>query len=247
METIGRIICYGSSKAPVNAWYCKKHVGINRLYYIHSGIGSYEHNGKQVPLQSGKLYFIPYTVSFSPYSDVKDPIVHTYMDFELIPPIITNEILSMEANQSDKIASAVSVFTLGGTMSNHTDLSVLVEDPLFWELCKASVIYLINEIALTNRISKITDKIVTKSLEIMHTRMKEKLTVNEIAQACYMNPDSFIRRFARVVGITPYTYLKNIRLQTARCLRESGMSLTQIAIEVGYSDASALSHALRHP
>jgi AraC-like DNA-binding protein len=247
METIGRILCYGSNTAPSDSWLCKKNAGINRLYYIHSGIGGYVHNGKNVPLQPGNLYFIPYTVSFTPFSDGNDPIVHTYMDFELIPPIITNEIISMEASKSNQVASAVSVFTLGGTMSNHTDLSALYEDPLFWELCKASVIYLVNEIALANQISKITDKIVTKSLEIMHARMNEKLTVNEISQECYMNPDSFIRRFARIVGITPHAYLKNIRLQTARCLRESGMSLTQIASEVGYSDASALSHALRHP
>ena len=169
------------------------------------------------------------------------------MDFELIPPIITGEILSMEANKSNKITTAVSVFHLGGTMSNHTDLSPLIEDPLFWELCKASVVYLVNEIALANQIPKITDKVVTKSLEIMHTRMQEKLTINEIARECYMNPDSFIRRFSRIVGITPHTYLKNIRLRTARYLKESGMSLSQIASEVGYSDASALSHALRHP
>ena len=245
METIGRVICYGSDIAPTNSWYCKKYIGINRLYYIHSGIGGYEYNGKTVPLQPGKLYFIPYTVSFTPFSDGNDPIVHTYMDFELIPPIITGEILSMEANKSNKISSAVSVFHLGGTMSNHTDLSPLLEDPLFWELCKTSVVYLVNEIALANQIPKITDKVVTKSLEIMHTRMKEKLTINEIAHECYMNPDSFIRRFSRIVGITPHTYLKNIRLRTARYLKESGMSLSQIASEVGYSDASALSHALR--
>ena len=247
METIGRILCYGSNTAPSDSWLCKKNAGINRLYYIHSGIGGYEHNGKTVPLQPGNLYFIPYTVSFTPFSDVNDPIVHTYMDFELIPPIITGEILSMEANKSNKITTAVSVFHLGGTMSNHTDLSPLIEDPLFWELCKASVVYLANEIALANQIPKITDKVVTKSLEIMHTRMQEKLTINEIARECYMNPDSFIRRFSRIVGITPHTYLKNIRLRTARYLKESGMSLSQIASEVGYSDASALSHALRHP
>jgi AraC-like DNA-binding protein len=245
METIGRIICYGSDTAPSDSWYCKKHVGINRLYYIHSGIGGYTHNGKTYPLQSGRLYFIPYTVSFTPFSDANDPIVHTYIDFELIPPIITNEILSMEASKSNQVASAVSVFTLGGTMSNHTDLSALVGDPLFWELCKTSVIYLANEIALANKIRKITDKVVTKALEMMHTGMHEKLTVTEIARKCYMNPDSFIRHFSRIVRVTPHTYLKNIRLQTARCLRESGMSLAQIANEVGYSDASALSHALR--
>jgi transcriptional regulator GlxA family with amidase domain len=81
----------------------------------------------------------------------------------------------------------------------------------------------------------------------MHTRLNEKLTVNDIAWLCYMNPDSFIRRFSRIVGTTPYAYLKNIRLRTARYLKELGMPLSQIASEVGYSDASALSHALRHP
>lgn len=96
-----------------------------------------------------------------------------------------------------------------------------------------------------SQITKITDEIVIKSLEMMHTRMHEKLTVNEIARECYMIPDSFIRRFSRVVGITPHTYLKNIRLRTSCYLKESGMSLAQIASEVGYSDASALCHALR--
>ena len=113
---------------------------------------------------------------------------------------------------------------------------------LFLNFCCAGV-----DRAEKVHILKITDKVVTKSLEIMHTRMQEKLTINEIARECYMNPDSFIRRFSRIVGISPHTYLKNIRLRTARYLKESGMSLSQIASEVGYSDASALSHALRHP
>ncbi|MBE6601827.1 MAG: helix-turn-helix transcriptional regulator [Ruminococcaceae bacterium] len=245
MDTIGRVICYGKTMVSANSWHCKKHVGINRLYYIYSGIGGYEHNGNKYPLRAGNLYFIPYTADFTPFCDASDPIVHTYIDFELIPPIVTNEVITMEANKNNKIASAVSVFTLGGEISNHCDLSALYDDLMFWELCKTSMIYLVNEIALTNRIQKITDEIVIKSLEIMHLRMHEKLTVNGIARECYMNPDSFIRRFSRIVGVTPRTYLKNIRLQTARCLRESGMNLSQIASETGYSDASTLSHALR--
>jgi len=245
MENIGRVICYGSATAPANSWYCKKHVSINRLYYIHAGTGGYEHNAKVYPLRAGRLYFIPYTADFTPFSDVNDPIVHTYIDFELIPPIITDEILSTEASQNDKISSAVSVFALGGAMSKHCDLGALYQDPPFWELCKASVIYLVNEIASVNQIPKITDEVVLTSLAMMHTRMHERLTVNKIARECYMNPDSFIRRFSRVLGVTPYTYLKNIRLQTARCLREAGMSLSQIASDVGYSDASALLHALQ--
>ncbi len=244
METIGRVICYGSATVPANSWYCKKHVSINRLYYIHAGKGGYEHHAKVYPLRPGHLYFIPYTADFTPFSDACDPIVHTYIDFELIPPIITDGIISAEASQNDKILSAASVFALGGSMSKHCDLGALYQDLPFWELCKASVIYLVNEIASVNQIPKITDEVVLKSLAMMHARMKEGLTINEIARECYMNPDSFIRRFSRIVGVTPYRYFKNIRLRTARCLREAGMSLSQIASDIGYSDASALLHAL---
>ncbi len=194
------------------------------------------------------LYFISYTADFTPFCEANDPIIHTYIDFELVPPIITNEVLSLDAKKSDTILTATRLFVQGGETigHDHCDLSQLYADHLFWELCKASIIYLINQITIANKIKKITDEIVIKALETMHTRMNEKLTVNDIARDCYMNSDSFIRRFSRIVGITPHAYLKNLRLRTARYLKESGMNLCQIAFETGYSDSSSLSHALKN-
>lgn len=248
METIGRIVCYGSSQAPADSWHCKKHIGINRLYYIHSGIGGYTHQCKKYKFLSGNLYFIPYTADFTPFCEAQDPIMHTYIDFELIPPIITNRVTSLDSKINDKVLSAAKLFILGGSMlaQNHRDLSPMYADPTFWELCKASIIYLVNQITHENSVKKITDEVVVNALETMHIKMRERLTINDMARDCYMSPDSFIRRFCRVVVVTPHAYLKNIRLQTARCLQESGMSLSQIANEVGYADASSLSHALQN-
>ena len=86
---------------------------------------------------------------------------------------------------------------------------------------------------------------VISALGIMHTRLHESISISHLAQSVYMNEDSFIRRFHKVVGTTPYAYLKNLRLRTALYLRNSGMGLTEIAKEVGYSDASSLLHALK--
>lgn len=246
METIGRIICYGTSVAPANSWHCTEHIGINRLYFIHSGKGGYRHNGEKYPLLPNHLYFISYTVNFAPFSDPNDPIKHTYIDFELIPPFITNEIIHIKATDDAKLLSALSVFTAGGAISKHCDLSALHNDRAFFELCKTSVIYLVNQIAKNNNIQRISDDVVIKSLEIIHNGLRDKLSVKELAHKCYMSPDGFIRRFCRIVGTTPHAYIKNIRLRTARCLRESGMSVSQIANEVGYSDASSLLHALQN-
>jgi AraC-like DNA-binding protein len=204
--------------------------------------------GKSYRFLSDTLYYIPYTADFSPFCDAEDPIMHTYIDFELIPPIITDKVIFLNAKHSNNLWAAVNVFVQGGKMigKNNRDLSNLYADPLFWELCKSSIIYLVNQITVTNEISQITDEIVLKAIDIMHTRMSEKLSIEAIARECYMIPDSFIRRFYRTVGITPHAYLKELRLRTARYLKDSGMSLAQIAFETGYSDSSSLSHALKN-
>ena len=248
MELIGRIICYGAQKASANSWYCKKHVGINRLYYIHSGTGGYIHLGKSFRFLPDTLYYIPYTADFTPFCDAEDPIMHTYIDFELIPPVIIDRIISLDAKYDNRVWTAANVFIQGGEIlgSNSRSVSQLNSDPLFWEVCKTSIIYLVNKITSANNITKITDEIVIKAIGIIHTRMNERISINDIARECYMTPDSFIRRFSRTVGITPHSYLKELRLRTARYLKENGMSLSTIAIETGYSDASSLSHALKN-
>ena len=204
--------------------------------------------GKTYSFLPNTLYYIPYTADFTPFCEAKDPIMHTYIDFELIPPIITDKVISLDAKYSDKLWAAVRVFIQGGEIigDNNRDLSSLYADPLFWELCKASIVYLISQITIANNIKKITDEIVITAIDIMHTRMNERLSINNIARECYMTADSFIRRFSRVVGITPHAYLKALRLRTARYLKESGMSLSQIASETGYYDSSSLAHALKN-
>ena len=247
MESIGRIMCYGQGTPPPGAWDCTKHMGINRLYYIHSGTGGYRNGGKEYAFCAGSLYYIPYTADFVPFCEESDPIVHTYIDFELLPPIISDRVLSLSTKESNTLAAALLAFELGGgrPKKNHTDLSAFYRDPPLGELCKAAVIYLTDRIASANEVKKISDETVISALEIIHTRLHESISVSHLAQSVYMNEDSFIRRFHKVVGTTPYAYLKNLRLRTALYLRNSGMGLAEIAKEVGYSDASSLLHALK--
>lgn len=247
METIGRVICYGSGKAPARSWHCTKHIGINRLYYIHAGTGGYLHGGEEFSFRVGGLYYIPYTADFTPFCKESDPIVHTYIDFELFPPIIIDRVLELDRIDCDILAAAIKVFEFGGNRvkKDPRDLSALYADPPLWELCKAAVICLTDRIANANGVKRISDETILSVLEIMHTRMKEDLCISSLAQSVYMNEDNFIRRFRRSVGTTPYAYLKTLRLRTALCLRDSGMNLTEVAKEVGYSDASSLLHALK--
>ena len=101
------------------------------------------------------------------------------------------------------------------------------------------------QISEENGFLPVNDEIVIDALEYMLGNIHEHIKIRDIAKRYYISEDVFIRRFSKVMSITPYAWLKNIRLKTARSLLDNRSSLTAAAAAVGYSDASALLHALK--
>jgi transcriptional regulator GlxA family with amidase domain len=51
----------------------------------------------------------------------------------------------------------------------------------------------------------------------------------------------FLRTFKNVYGISPYQYLRKIRIEKAKCLiRETGTPINEIAFSVGFREPTAL-------
>lgn len=72
-------------------WPACTRVRTNRLYHIFDGKGGYEHNGKNGKFDKDKLYFIPYSEDYNCYTDKDDPILHTYIDFDIVPPVVSKK------------------------------------------------------------------------------------------------------------------------------------------------------------
>lgn len=64
------------------------------------------------------------------------------------------------------------------------------------------------------------------------------LSVEELAAKTGLNPYSFIRKYARLYGLTPHADIVNRRVQRAILLFESNLDLISIAYECGFSDQS---------
>ena len=65
-----------------------------------------------------------------------------------------------------------------------------------------------------------------------------------ISNIAYAVSSVLIKRFSKCVGETPYSYMKKLKIRTALVLRSSGATLEEAAQGAGYSDASALLHAM---
>ena len=111
-------------------------------------------------------------------------------------------------------------------------------------LLKSLIVYLTEQTVQADSESVLTDGTIVTALSIIHADLAELPSVAEIAAKCYMSTDGFIRKFTRIVGETPYSYIKNLKIRTALMLRAEGATVTEAAIACGYSDASALLHAI---
>ena len=76
-------------------------------------------------------------------------------------------------------------------------------------------------------------------LEFVEASHSEVITLKEAASLAKMSVPQFVRLFKRVAGMSFVTYLTHVRLsRAARLLKESSLTIAQVACEVGFSDQS---------
>lgn len=90
------------------------------------------------------------------------------------------------------------------------------------------------------------DKPIAKTLALMHARPAEAWTLETLASEAAMSRSAYAARFKELVGQTMFDYLTAVRMQRAQTLlRESALSLTAVAAQVGYTSRLAFSKAFK--
>lgn len=80
-----------------------------------------------------------------------------------------------------------------------------------------------------------------RSLELMQARLSEDISLDELAAEVRLSPFHFARMFKQSVGVPPRVYLTQLRMEKAcELLEQTDLSVTEIALEVGYSSNQVL-------
>ena len=240
------IQCLGKRKVPNEKdWYNIAPGGMNRFYYINGGEGGYYLRGKKHYFKKGYLYFIPgYDAipTWSSYESYEKRLDHTYVNFELVPPIITKDVIEFDPNSDPLVSVATSAITKIAEPNTGLWLRNLKNEEL--QYLKANIIFILDKMTAVGYLKKLDDEIIISALEKMHKNISKNVSIKEIAENSFISYEGLIRRFNKVLGMTPYNYLKQLRIRTASALRAEGATLEEIASRCGYSDACALLHAI---
>jgi AraC-like DNA-binding protein len=90
------------------------------------------------------------------------------------------------------------------------------------------------------------DPAVAAALRAIHGDPGRQWTVDQLSTQARLSRSAFARRFTRLVGRPPLTYLTWWRMTTAaRLLRTSDMPVNTIARQVGYTSQYAFTHAFK--
>ena len=77
---------------------------------------------------------------------------------------------------------------------------------------------------------------VERVIRMMHDRLDEPLTLQEMSKIAFISPYHFNRIFRHVTGIPPNQFLYALRLETAkRLLLTTNTSVTDVCFDVGYN------------
>jgi AraC-like DNA-binding protein len=77
------------------------------------------------------------------------------------------------------------------------------------------------------------------------SRFSKPVRLAHIAAECGLNAFQLIRVFQRVLGVTPYAYLVQLRVNRARNLLHQGVSVSEVAYSCGFSDQSHLTRVFK--
>ena len=98
-----------------------------------------------------------------------------------------------------------------------------------------------------NYVSKSKKDIIMPALKHIHENYtSEPLRIAALSQLCSITPEYFRSIFKSIYGISPKSYINNLKISRAKELLSSGMySVTESAILSGYTDMSHFSREFK--
>ena len=79
---------------------------------------------------------------------------------------------------------------------------------------------------------------IEKACRFMEQHFAERIYLDQICRYAGLSKSTLLRAFTKSKGVTPYSYLENIRIGEAKKMLEQGFPPIEAALRTGFSDQS---------
>lgn len=163
--------------------------------------------------------------------------------FEGLPRVI--HLTADEPMTSPTLASAVQLL-IAESASSRPGATVVMSRLADILLVQALRTHIAASQCREHGLCAIADPQIGKALSLLHERPAEPWTVESLATAVALSRSGFAARFSALVGEPPLEYLARWRMtKAAQFLRESELSLGEVAAAVGYQSEASFNRAFK--
>lgn len=87
---------------------------------------------------------------------------------------------------------------------------------------------------------------IKETINYINEHLCEKIEVNDLAEITNWKTHHYIRVFTKFIGVTPYQYILNRRIEKAKILlQDESISITAVSYELGFLSYSNFIHAFK--
>jgi len=208
-----------------------------RLYFIKSGSGYLQHDGKQIPLVGGSIYLIPSECRFGFGCETLEKIFFHV----LLPANEKTDILS-EIGTILVLPGCQDVIDTLYSLYGTTDLTSLLRvKNLLYTVLDRFISMHGTPLSSRQELSKLT----SDTLRCIWENVSVKLSVREIAQRLYVSESKLRNTFKSDTGIALGKYMDDAVFFTVRKMLTAGVPIEQIAARLGFCDRNYLSRRFK--
>lgn len=223
----------------------KKKRNTSAFEYVVSGKGNVFCNGKEFAAKAGDILYFPRGCDYMYCSDKSDPWVKIWITSfgSLVPNMMRAYYLNETIHFHD--APFYPIFKKALKLCRDGNLPT--------DEFEASISLLIHELIINlhrhttqakAKTSKPSDAEIIRAY--LDDHIYDKVTMNDLSALIFRCESQMIRIFKNAYGTTPYNYLLDIRIITAKhMLAETDMSVKEIAFKLGYADEHYFSYLFK--
>ncbi|MCI5649183.1 MAG: AraC family transcriptional regulator [Fusicatenibacter sp.] len=229
IELAGISYCDGSYRIRRNAG---EHVIV--MEYVLGGEGTILVNGRAYQAKEGDIYLLPPGKSHDYYSDAKNP--WTKIWFNARGPL-TESLLEIY-NPGQRVvfenAGGCSFFErIHAIGKNRSDTAAEKHQSaalVFHELLQ----YLYQKYDAGERTYSEETRV---CIEFIENHITESISLKQLGELVYLSESQVIRNFRRDLGVTPYEYILDRKMEQAKLLlRSTRLRVKEIAFHLGFCD-----------
>ena len=210
------------------------------IHYVHSGTGTYSARGKEYTLKAHDVFLIyPDEITYYVASE-DDPWVYSWVEFN--GTAISKYFSATRFSPDDPVIfnapqAEASILKLSETASSNP-----------YEITGLLYSFLGAFVTDSPKSGSMADEYVKAALSYIHTfYYVPNINVDQISSYVGIDRSYLYRLFKEKLGVSPKKYIMEYKLKTAaKLLRETSLSVGQVALSTGFDDQLYFSTAFRN-